>query len=58
MGTPSNRFFKTLKGKFELRLDNLPVGIIQIEVWLKKPCVIGQSQSTNLEDKLQNRKFC
>lgn len=58
MRTPLNGFFKILKGKFKLRLDNQPIRIIQIKVWLKKPYIIGQSQSTNLEDKPQDRKFC
>lgn len=57
METPLNGFFKIPKGKFKLRLDNLPIRIIQIKVWLKKPCIIGQRQSTNPEDQLQNREF-
>lgn len=58
MGTLLNGFSKILKGKFKLRLDNLTIRIIQIKVLLKEPCTVGQSQSTNLEDKLQNREFC
>lgn len=60
MRTPLNGFSKILKGKFKLRLDNLkiPIKVIQIKVWLKKnPCITGQSQSKNLEDKLKIGNF-
>lgn len=34
--SPFNGFSEMLKGKFELRLDNLPIRMVWIKAWLNK----------------------